>query len=261
VWLVLACLVAVVATNTTPALAAAPCGTSGVFSQLGSTATCTYTYTGSEQMFTTPQGVLSLEVEAVGAPGGSSRDVAGGAGGTAETTIRPAPSHLMVEVGGPGGDGTVGAGPGGFSGGGDGGSAAGGGGGASEVCAPVINAGCDHTVPGHQEFVVAAGGGGAGATNPPGAGAGGPAGMGGMLGADRTDAMGTVLLFGGGGVERARLTRAAPAAGAATAASRSRAAPTVGWGKTEASADKAATAALGQATRSAPPAAGVAAAG
>jgi hypothetical protein len=197
-WLVLAGLVAVLA-NTTAALAAGPCGTSGDFSQSGSTARCTYTYTGSQQVFTAPRGLLSLELEAVGASGGSSRDVAGGAGGTAQTTVRASPSHLVVEVGGPGGDGSSGAGPGGFNGGGSGGSdAGGGGGGASEVCTPGTNAGCEHNVL-SQLFVVAAGGGGAGGANPPGAGDGGPGGMGGMSGANRTDAMGMVVLFGGAG--------------------------------------------------------------
>ena len=202
-WLVLACLGAVAATRTSPALAAGPCGTSGVFSQSGSTATCIYFYTGADQTFTTPDGRLTLHVEAVGAPGGDFRDVApGGAGGTAQATIQAPPSHLVVEVGGPGGPGgTAGAAPGGFGGGGSGGvDAGGGGGGASEVCVPAGNLGCDPgSSTGGQLFVAAAGGGGAGAANPPGAGAGGPAGQGGRPGANVTDAIGTILVFGGGG--------------------------------------------------------------
>jgi len=197
-WLVPAWLVAVVATSATPALAAGPCGSSGVLSQSGSTVTCTYTYTGSDQAFATPQGALTLQVRAVGAPGGSARDVAGGVGGTAQAIIRAAPSHLVVEVGGPGGDGTAGAAAGGFNRGGDGGvDAGGGGGGASEVCTPTVNLGCDpgSSSVGQEVFVVAAGGGGAGSTNPSGAGGGGAAGAEGMHGAS----VGTLLLGGRGG--------------------------------------------------------------
>jgi len=62
-WLVPAWLVAVVATSATPALAAGPCGSSGVLSQSGSTVTCTYTYTGSDQAFATPQGECTALVE------------------------------------------------------------------------------------------------------------------------------------------------------------------------------------------------------
>lgn len=52
------------------ALAAGPCGSSGVFALSGSTASCSYAYSGGEDTFTVPAGFSSLGVTAVGAPGG-----------------------------------------------------------------------------------------------------------------------------------------------------------------------------------------------
>src|ERR1700729_1967282 len=51
------------------ALAAAPCGTNGVLSTTGLTATCSYTMTG-EDTFAVPTGVGSVRVVAVGGRGG-----------------------------------------------------------------------------------------------------------------------------------------------------------------------------------------------
>ena len=155
----------------------------------------TFGYTGSEQTFTVPDGVTSLHIVAIGAPGGTGGSRAGftanggpgGNGGTVTADIPVTPgSTLYVEVGGPGADG-VSWGPfnpmfesgyrplGGFNGGGgaswgnDAGSG-GGGGGASDVrtCLrapgqptwgnhlPICANGSD------QRLVVAAGGGGGG---------------------------------------------------------------------------------------------------
>jgi hypothetical protein len=114
---------------------------------------CTFTYTGHEETFTVPAGISSVQIDAVGAPGGGS---AGGLGGTASGSVAVTPGEtLFVDVGGVG---TTMAG--GFNGGGDpdtnastGG--AGGGGGASDV----------RTVSGSLDtrLVVAGGGGGSGA--------------------------------------------------------------------------------------------------
>ena len=114
------------------ASAATPCGASGVFSP-GATATCTYSYTGSEQTFTVPTGVGSVGVMAVGAPGGTATCGFGSCGGagavvTAAVGLQPGTDTLYVEVGGTGqGDGGRA-----FNGGGSSGFGAGGGG-ASDV--------------------------------------------------------------------------------------------------------------------------------
>ena len=55
------------------AAAAGPCGSTGVYSVLGATATCTYTGQGTEDTFTVPGFVSSLSVTSVGAPGGARR--------------------------------------------------------------------------------------------------------------------------------------------------------------------------------------------
>src|SRR5258708_536021 len=53
------------------AAAATPCGSSGVFSQSGATATCTYTMAGTEDTLSVPVGVSTLSVTAVGVRGGA----------------------------------------------------------------------------------------------------------------------------------------------------------------------------------------------
>src|ERR1700690_3418189 len=121
----------------------APCGTSGVFSQVGSTGTCTYTTTG-EDTFTVPSGVSAVHVVAVGgrgAPGlGGS---AGGFGATVASDLTVSPGAVLyAEVGGnsPGQTG-------GANGGGAGGAVpstladGGGGGGASDLRTSAASAG------------------------------------------------------------------------------------------------------------------------
>ncbi|WSA81803.1 hypothetical protein OG930_43750 [Streptomyces sp. NBC_01799] len=55
--------------KTVTTIAAGPCGANGVFSQSGSTVSCTYTAAG-EDTFTVPPEVSSVSVMAIGAPGG-----------------------------------------------------------------------------------------------------------------------------------------------------------------------------------------------
>ena len=169
--------------------AAVPC------SQLGSTVTCTFVYTGSEQMLTVPGGVTSATITAVGAPGGAGRQgqgFRGGQGATIGATVPVSAGTLYVEVGGGGGSPTGNnQGSGGFNGGGVGGIAMGGGGGASDVRTCSI-ATCPLSV--SDTRLVVAGGGGGGtvdnvgtggsAGNPQviGPGAGGAAGPGGDSG-------------------------------------------------------------------------------
>jgi hypothetical protein len=171
-----------------------PCGTNGVLTTLGSTATCTYTLTG-EDTFTVPAGVSSLHIVAIGGKGGdggsgdnlqfgwvSQPGGVGGAGALITADI-PATSGTIryIEVaasGVTGGSGTVSGGAGGagsFYGGGSGGAGAapsmstgggGGGGGESDVrsCStagpplcPALTAAA-----GDPRLVVAGGGGGGG---------------------------------------------------------------------------------------------------
>ena len=135
-------------------------------SQSGAVVTCTYSYTGGQQLFQAPSGVTSLTINAIGAAGGASMffgspEVGGGLGGTSDATVTATSGEqLYVEVGGTGG-----VGAGGFNGGGDGGyniegnDGPGGGGGASDVQACSLGAGgCSDL----GALVVAAGGGGGG---------------------------------------------------------------------------------------------------
>jgi hypothetical protein len=146
---------------------------SGDCSQAGRTVTCTFTYTGSQQTLVVPAGVGSVQIAAVGAPGGGS---AGGLGGTASATVPVTPGEtLYVDVGGA----ATGL-SGGFNGGGDAGSGAsnggaGGGGGASDVRSTAGSLA--------SRLVVAAGGGGSGAVGQ----GGGSLGQGGAADADGTD--------------------------------------------------------------------------
>jgi hypothetical protein len=64
---------------------------------------CTFAYTGAEQVFAVPSGTTHVRVAAVGAPGGSAAS-AGGNGASVSATV-PLPAGtttLYVEVGGPG---------------------------------------------------------------------------------------------------------------------------------------------------------------
>jgi hypothetical protein len=170
--LALAALAALVA-GATPALAAEPCGTSGVLS--GSAADgvrCTYTTQGTEDTFTVPAGVTSVSVTAVGAPGGTGRidvsDPRSGSGGlgakvsNAALPVTPG-ATLWVDVGALGADGVcpVSGAPGGSFDGGTGGSCAGSGGGSSALLtAARATATLTGDVASDSRLLVAGGGGG-----------------------------------------------------------------------------------------------------
>ena len=123
----------------------------------------TFAYTGDEQTFVVPAGVVAVHAILIGGSGGASGEP-GGAPVIANGDLPVTPGQtLYVEVGGSGQNGSAGGG-GGFNGGGPGGSgggpAAGGGGGASDI----------RTVPRsavsslESRLIVAGGGGGAGGT-------------------------------------------------------------------------------------------------
>ena len=165
-------------------------------SQAGTTVTCAFGSTGAEQTFTVPDGVGSVRVVAVGAPGGASgprqpSPVPGGAGAVVTGTLPVTPGRtLYVVVGGPGDAGFY-TSAGGFNGGGagvarntSGNAGGGGGGGASDVRTAPLSAGLSPD----PRLLVAAGGGGAGAPTPIGGGlpgdyTGGPGGAAGQAGA------------------------------------------------------------------------------
>jgi hypothetical protein len=145
-------------------LLVAPAEASPSCSKAGAVVTCTYSYTGGQQLFQAPSGVTNLTIDAVGAAGGASKFLgpgeAGGLGGTSVATVTvTSGEQLYVEVGGTGG-----VGAGGFNGGGNGGynfdgEGPGGGGGASDAQACSLGAGgCTDL----SALVVAAGGGGGG---------------------------------------------------------------------------------------------------
>ena len=116
----------------------------------------TFTYTGSEQTFTVPLGVTSMEVKAVGGRGGDDNGRGGPAARvTGELNVTPGET-LYVEVGGTGGEGSE-YNSGGFNGGGSGG---GGGGGASDVRTSPRSSGLSPD----DRLLVAGGGGGGGRT-------------------------------------------------------------------------------------------------
>ncbi|KXF51235.1 hypothetical protein AXA44_16395 [Rhodococcus sp. SC4] len=126
----------------------------------GTQVTCTFTFTGSAQSFTVPEGITSLAVTATGGRGGNSEDILGGAAAVATGQLTVAAGDaLYIQVGGNGGDGT---GQAGYNGGGGGGTGASGGGGASDV-----RTGTGELA---DRQLVAAGGGGAGDTYIGGAG-------------------------------------------------------------------------------------------
>lgn len=173
------------------ALAARPCGSRGVFSQSGQTATCTYTTQATEGTFLVPAGVRTLRVTAIGAPGGGT---GGGLGASVVNTALPVPSRaskLYVDVGA---GGSGGGGGGSFDGGGGG---AGGGGGSSAILTvPRATATLTGNPLTDSRLLVAGAGGGsggggvggsAGDTSVTGAGAGGCGGAGAHGGVGPTD--------------------------------------------------------------------------
>jgi hypothetical protein len=168
----------------------------------GHSVLCVYHYTGSEQTFTVPSGVESVQIDAVGGTGGSGDGLAqGGRGATAitEAAVRPG-EVLYVEVGGAGADVSTGTGTGGWNGGGSE-PGAGGGGGASDVRTISCGPGCPGGFPSLiSRLVVAAGGGGAGGGLA--SGAGGPGdgnGRNGSIDAGRGALAGTLNGGGAGG--------------------------------------------------------------
>ena len=178
------------------ALAASRCGTSGQFSQLGTTAACTYANPGTEDTFAVPAGVSHVSVTAIGAPGGAT-SVGGGLGARVSNAALPVTpgAGLWVDVGGPG----VNQG-GSFDGGNGGevlGEAGGGGGGSSAVLtAARASATLTGKVGSDSRLLVAGGGGGSsfafggGSAGDPavtGAGAGGCGSNGGDGGVGPTD--------------------------------------------------------------------------
>jgi hypothetical protein len=151
-----------------------PCGTTGIYSLSGDTATCTYSYpsTSAEDTFTVPAGVSTLVVTAVGAPGGAGQATPGGIGAIVVNSALPVPQQvpqLWVDVGQTGALGfnsTSGLG-GSFDGGNGGGGGYGGGGGGSsalltEPRATAAAAAMLTGVPATDARLLVAGGGGGG---------------------------------------------------------------------------------------------------
>jgi hypothetical protein len=156
------------------AAAAGPCGSAGSFSVSGSTATCTYSYSGVEDTFSVPTGVGTLNVVAVGAAGGTT---SGALGAQVTNTALPIPagiSELYVDVGQPGAtpSGCVGSAAGGLFDGGNGAGCGGGGGGSSALLteprrSATLNGNVtDASLPADSRLLVAGGGGGGDGGNP-----------------------------------------------------------------------------------------------
>ena len=167
------------------AAAALPTGCS----EVSSTVTCSFSFTGAAQSFTVPLGVNSITVAAFGAQGGGSGGAAG-LGGEAQAVFAVSPGAAVeVLVGGQGGTstGAQASAAGGFNGGGAGGDGGpgpfpgfgsgpggSGGGGASDVrtgtCASSLSCGLAARV------LVGGGGGGVSASSASGGGGGSPSG-------------------------------------------------------------------------------------
>jgi hypothetical protein len=172
----------------------------------GNEVTCKFSFTGApDQTFEIPAGVSSVNVVAVGAPGGGAgprfpSPVPGGAGAVASGTLKVTGGQtLYVEVGGSGGDGWSGS-EGGFNGGGPGDFAghpgSGGGGGGSDVRTAPYSAGLDPD----PRLLVAGGGGGAGAAGGPPTVPGGGGGAAGEQGLEGSPLSSSALGAGGGGL-------------------------------------------------------------
>ncbi len=122
--------------------------------------TVTFSYTGSQETWTVPNGVTSITVDAYGAGGGDSSGNSGGNGARVQTTLTVTPGNVLyISVGETGRDAANGvASATAFSGGGKGGASnlgtqsGGGGGGRTEISTTVAPTG---------SIMVAAGGGGA----------------------------------------------------------------------------------------------------
>jgi hypothetical protein len=137
--------------------------------ETGSTVTCSYGYTGSEQSSVVPLNVTNLQVAVTGGTGGSSGRAtgSGGRGAQISGTLAVVPGEtLYLEVGGDGGNGPTFASTeaaGGFNGGGAAGAGdetdagGSGGGGASDIRSESASMGGSL----NSRLVLAAGGGGA----------------------------------------------------------------------------------------------------
>jgi hypothetical protein len=143
--------------------------------------TVSFSATGSEQSFTVPDGIHSIEIVATGGEGADAGAVQGGQADQVEGDFAVSPGQILyVNVGGNG----VGV-AGGFNGGGSGAAevvgGGGGGGGASDV--RTVSRSQGNTL--QSRLIVAGGGGGAGTNgNGAGAGAGGGGGDAGSAGSD-----------------------------------------------------------------------------
>ena len=168
---------------------------------------CTFAYTGAEQTFAVPSGATSVDVEAIGAAGGTS--IFGGAVGgrgavvSGEVAVTGS-STLYVEVGGTPTAPASGCSPanpctGGFNGGGGGGFYGPGGGGASDVR---THTRADTAATLASRLIVAAGGGGGGDDLGP-CSPGGAGGDAGMIGGDGPSCGITGATGGGAGTSSA----------------------------------------------------------
>lgn len=167
------------------AASAAPAALPAGCSQSGRTVTCDYGYTGSQQTFTVPAYVSTVQVTAIGAAGGTFGIVAAGEGGLASAALSVTPgATLYVEVGGTGTNATEATDSpglaGGFNGGGNGSASdtgsnpPAGGGGASDV--RTASGGTDPATTGLSSRLIVAGGGGGSASCGGGGAAGGSGG-------------------------------------------------------------------------------------
>ncbi len=176
------------------------------------TGSLTFLSTGAEQCYAVPAGVSSVQVVAVGAPGGTGVGLGagtGGLGGMASGGLSVFPGEVLyIEVGRAGNGGSSGAGGGGgFNGGATAGGfeGGGGGGGASDVRTISCGTPCDplQAPTLGSRLLIAAGGGGGGGAALRGSGNGGAAGAGGGSGSGSTGggagAGGTTGGPGGGG--------------------------------------------------------------
>jgi hypothetical protein len=175
-----------------PAASALPLGCT----QAAETVTCTYSATGSEQMFTPPAGITSVTVTLSGGSGGAGLTGlatfggAGGAGATVSGTLTGVAGPLNVWAGAQGTNASlnhISGGGTGYGAGGNGVAHSGGGGGGGSA---ILN--------GTTALVVAAGGGGGGGPVPL-ASSGGAGGAGGAAGSSGSHGAGGTGVPGSGG--------------------------------------------------------------
>jgi hypothetical protein len=146
------------------ASAGGTCGNAGVMTSTATSVTCTYSYTGSEDTYTTPVGISTLSVSVYGAQGGgvknqSGNTVAGGKGAEATATLSGVTS-LNIFVGQVGSVSAGGSNPSGDYFGGSGGSTG------STLDGHAGGGGAGSAVNFTGGLIVAAGGGGTGSDAP-----------------------------------------------------------------------------------------------